>query len=155
MLVHSGVFQLHEFFSIFAKFDPKISRQLRLTVFFLKILLILAVSGLFSQQMNEYQAMLFSIISTVVVNVPIAIIMVLMKTSVFILKWIGVLVNISLIFASLYAILTVSALMGQEESTKWAINYATSYITNQFFIVPLTTFVKLVMANKAILKQIT
>ena len=155
MLIHSGVFQLHEFFSIFMKYDEKLSRPIRFCVFYLKILLILAISGLFSQQMNEYQALLLSILSTIIVNIPLIILQILLRSSFFLLKSLGAILTIASILVSLYAILTVAALMGKDESTKWAINYVTSYISSQFFIVPISTFFKLLLANKYIMRQLT
>jgi hypothetical protein len=43
---------LHELFGILKNYDPDLSRASRVCIFFLKLNLMIAFSGLFSQQVN-------------------------------------------------------------------------------------------------------
>lgn len=43
------IFYIHDYFSIFLMFDEELSRPVRFSLYYLKILLLIALSGLFSQ----------------------------------------------------------------------------------------------------------
>jgi hypothetical protein len=47
--LQNSLFKLHEIFSIFMIFDAVKSRPVRFTIIFLKILYVLAISGIFTQ----------------------------------------------------------------------------------------------------------
>ena len=103
--------------------------------------------------MNEYQAVLLSIVSSLIIGVPILLLELLLSSHIRRLNYVGLFLTVSLIFLSLYSILVVSSLMGSEDSTRWTISYFTSYITNQFLLIPLTTFFKLLIANRCLENQ--
>lgn len=52
--VHLGVIRLHPLISIFFFSNPKISRPVRFSLFYLRITLMLSVTGLFSEDTSIY-----------------------------------------------------------------------------------------------------
>ena len=56
------------------------------------------------------------------------------------LNIIGVIIFIGTMLLSLYVSLTTAALMGLEESNKWATNYASAFCTDTFMIVNINVF---------------
>jgi hypothetical protein len=50
--MEQAVLMLHDFFGILKIYDSILSRAQRISLFFLKLNLLIAISGLFSQQMN-------------------------------------------------------------------------------------------------------
>jgi hypothetical protein len=131
-------------------YDAIKSRPVRFTIIFLKILYVLAISGIFTQSLNQVQAILLSIISAVVISLPAALIMFFLSRESKLLKGFGVLIALGAILVALYAILVVAAMLGAEESTTWSVNYMTSFIMKQFFFSPIALFLRLKVATYVI-----
>jgi hypothetical protein len=88
----------------------------------------MAISGIFSQQLNQLQAILLSILSAIVVGLPAALILFFFSQRNPILKCLGFLIAISSALIGLYANLVIASLMGKQESSVWAVNYFSSFI---------------------------
>ena len=77
----------------------------------------------------------------------------LFKSKYRILKIVGVIIFIGATLVSLYASLTVAALMGVEDSNKWAISYLVSFFSEFAFISPIVCFVKIKLFNYALVNK--
>lgn len=77
--VHLGVIRLHPLASIFFFNNPKISRPVRFSLFYLRITLILSVTGLFSEDTSIYQNILIGILTGLLTILPLTIIKVFLK----------------------------------------------------------------------------
>ncbi|KAL4465074.1 hypothetical protein ABPG72_009452 [Tetrahymena utriculariae] len=64
----------HDFFSIFFLYDKIISRSIRFTIFYIRMIHSLAISTIFSQQYDEVQIIMVSILNSIVLQASLAII---------------------------------------------------------------------------------
>ena len=140
-----GIIQFHELFSIFFLFNDKLSRPVRFTIYYMKVTSVMALSGVFSQSLNQIQALLLSVIMAVAIGVPIAIICALFKTRY--TKCIAFLLTLGFIGITLYISLGVSALMGVESANIWAQTYIQSWLFDVFMSQPLSTTIKLALTK--------
>ncbi|KAL4465077.1 hypothetical protein ABPG72_009455 [Tetrahymena utriculariae] len=64
----------HDFFSIFFLYDIVLSRALKFTIFYIRMIHCLAISTIFSQQYNEIQMIMVSILNSIILQVNLGII---------------------------------------------------------------------------------
>lgn len=127
--------RLHEFMSIFFIFEENFSRPARLTLYYLKINLMITLSALFAQQFSPVESILVSIICALVLGIPLAIISVLFKVQNRVVKWFAVLLSIGVLAVCVYVSLVNAAIMGLDLSNQWAVTYISTYITDTFMMV--------------------
>ncbi|EAR98065.2 REJ domain protein (macronuclear) [Tetrahymena thermophila SB210] len=68
------VLVFHDFFSIFFLYDKVLSRSIRFTIFYIRMIHCLSISTIFSQQYNEAQMIMVSILNSIVLQVSLGII---------------------------------------------------------------------------------
>ncbi|KAL4511287.1 hypothetical protein ABPG73_008365 [Tetrahymena malaccensis] len=64
----------HDFFSIFFLYDKLMSRSVRFTIYYIRMIHSLSISTIFSQQYNEVQMIMVSILNSVVLQISLGII---------------------------------------------------------------------------------
>ena len=143
------VFSLHNFFSIFLVSEVDITRPQLLSLYFMRINMLISISGLFSEQQDQIRSILLSIVSAVLLSVPVIIVEKFFRSKSRIANFLGAFIFICVTLVSLYVSLTVSALLGIEEANKWAISYMISFFMEFALINPLICFVKVSLFLKA------
>jgi hypothetical protein len=93
--------------------------------------------------MDQYTAILFSIVSSIIMGVPLGIIEKLFSIKYTIFKLMGYLIFSGALGICMYASLTIAALMGVSESNQWAFNYFSSFSIDFFMINPVVNYVKI------------
>ncbi|EAR83524.2 REJ domain protein (macronuclear) [Tetrahymena thermophila SB210] len=68
------VLVFHDFFSIFFLYDKVLSRSIRFTIYYIRIIHCLSISTIFGQQYNEAEMIMVSIINSIVLQVSVGII---------------------------------------------------------------------------------
>ena len=144
------IIELHEFFQIFFRYDDKLSRPQRFSIFYLKINVLIALSGLFSQAMNEVQSILFSIICALFLTIPMNVIEYLLISRRCFLRSLGVFFLVGMTLVSMYASLTVAAIMGKTRSNQWTSSYLISFTTDFYIMTPIKILVKVFILRKAV-----
>ncbi|KAL4455968.1 hypothetical protein ABPG73_015501 [Tetrahymena malaccensis] len=68
------VLAFHDFFSIYFLYDKVLSRSIRFTIYYIRVIHCLSISTIFGQQYNEAEMIMVSIINSVVLQVSVGII---------------------------------------------------------------------------------
>ncbi|KAL4429249.1 hypothetical protein ABPG74_022129 [Tetrahymena malaccensis] len=68
------VLVFHDFFSIYFLYDKVLSRSIRFTIYYIRVIHCLSISTIFGQQYNEAEMIMVSIINSVVLQVSVGII---------------------------------------------------------------------------------
>jgi hypothetical protein len=92
--------------------------------------------------MDQYTAILFSIVSSILLGVPLFIIEKLFSVSYKGCKVFAYIIFSGCLLTCIYASLTLAALMGVEAANLWAFNYFTSFSLDFFLVAPLTNYFK-------------
>lgn len=92
--------------------------------------------------MDQYTAILFSIVSSALLGVPLTIIEKLFSLKYVVFKILGYIIFTSTLITCMYICLTISALMGISESNEWAFNYFSSFSMDFFMINPIVNLIK-------------
>jgi hypothetical protein len=92
--------------------------------------------------MDQYTAVLFSVVSSIILGVPLFIIEKLFSISFTGCKVFAYMIFSGCLLASIYASLTLAALMGLEAANLWVFNYFTSFSLDFFLVAPLTNYFK-------------
>lgn len=133
--IREGVILLHDIFGIFLVYDPLLSRPVRFVLLYLKILGLIAIAAIFSQQLSQIQAVLVTILGAVVITVPISLMQRALKAENRALNVLVVVMCLGLFCLCFYVCLTAAALMGVDESNQWAVNYMTAFCADTFMMV--------------------
>jgi hypothetical protein len=78
--VYEGIVKYHELFGIFLNFDKENSRAVRFALYYLRIVILITISALFTQSLNQIQSILLSVITASFTIVPALIISNLLKS---------------------------------------------------------------------------
>jgi hypothetical protein len=124
-------------------YNNEASRPVRFCLYYMKIVLMIAVSGLFTEAVNQVQAILLSIIMAIFFVVPVVIVQKLLAATNKFIVGVGVVLFFAFSLVGLYVCLTVAALLGSERANEWAFNYVTSFLTNFCFSSPVICMAKL------------
>ena len=100
------------------------------------------MSGLFSSGDDQIRSILLSILTAIVLGIPMTLIEKLFKSKNRILRIVGAGIFIGVILVCLYVSLTVAALVGVEKSNSWAVSYAFSFFSEFAFITPIVCIIK-------------
>ena len=76
--LYEGVIKYHDLFGVFLNFDKEMPRAVRFALYYLRINLLITLSALFSQRMDQIQAILVSAITASFLVIPTAIIKILL-----------------------------------------------------------------------------
>ena len=109
----------------------------------MKVNILIAMSGLFTSQLDQIRSILLSIISALVLGIPMALVEKLFKLKNIIFKGLGTLIFLGTSLVALYASLTVAALMGVDESNNWVVNYLFSFVSEFSLVNPLVSLIKI------------
>ncbi|KAL4484750.1 hypothetical protein ABPG74_019927 [Tetrahymena malaccensis] len=120
----------HDFFSTFFLYDKVISRSIRFTIFYIRMIHCLSISTIFSQQYNEVQMIMISILNSIVLQVSLAIIQLTHRIKI-IGKWVSTVAMMSLCLFYYYVILSIVS--GQNAA-------ASNYRIASFFIMVAVDF---------------
>ena len=137
------VFFLHEYFQIFLVYDQEISRAQRVCLYYLSLNMMIAISGLFAEQTDLIASTLLSIITSIILAIPMKVVEKLFKLKNKYVKGLGLLIFIGAIGVSLYTTLTIAALIGTEDANKWTLAYFTSFLIDFSFMGPIGAFFKI------------
>jgi hypothetical protein len=102
----------------------------------------IALSGLFSQNMKFYIAIIFSIFTTVSLVIPLTLIEKLFSLENKYFKLTAYLLFSSLLLICIYSSLTIASIIGAEKSNEWAFNYFSSFSMEFFMVNPVINFFK-------------
>lgn len=104
-----------------------VSKSIRITIIYLKIVGLIALTSIFSQSSNQIQAIATSVVIAIFLGIPMAILKYLFSKG-RILKKTGVALSIAIIGISWYMILTVAALLGESTSNTWATQFIYTFL---------------------------
>jgi hypothetical protein len=90
--------------------------------------------------MNSLMALAYSIVSSLVIIIPVKIIEKIFSCESSCLKFFGYLIFSSILLVCYYVSFTIAALIGVEKANEWAVNYSTSFSLDFFVFNPLTGY---------------
>jgi hypothetical protein len=93
--------------------------------------------------MDQYTAILFSIVSAALMGIPLGIIEKLFSLKYNVTKLFGYIIFSATLIICMYSTITIAALLGISESNKWAFNYFTSFSLDFFMINPMVNYIKI------------
>jgi hypothetical protein len=93
--------------------------------------------------MDQYTAILFSLVSAIIMGVPLVIIEKLFSIKYCIFKLFGYAIFTGALLVCMYSSLTIAALMGVSEANQWAFNYFSSFSIDFFMVNPSVNYAKI------------
>ncbi|KAL4511286.1 hypothetical protein ABPG73_008364 [Tetrahymena malaccensis] len=141
----------HDFFSIFYLYEKVLSRQIRFTLFYIRMIHCLSISTIFSQQYNEAQMIMVSILNSILLQVSLAIIKLSYKIKK-IGKYVCIFSMITLSLFYFYVILSIvsgqDALSSNYRIASFFIMVAVDFLVVGAFISTLKMLITQHMLNK-------
>ncbi|EAR97206.1 REJ domain protein (macronuclear) [Tetrahymena thermophila SB210] len=150
----------HNFFNIFFIHDEQLSRALRFTIFYLRVVHSLSISTIFDQQYDEAQMIIVSIINTSIIVISVALIQTLYK-----LRKVGRIISsfLMIFLIALYYYILLAVISGQSEQNSNK-KISSFFIMFGFDLIFVSTFISLInvivltlvakqVQNKLILKM--
>jgi energy-converting hydrogenase Eha subunit A len=92
--------------------------------------------------MDQYTAILFSIISSIILGLPLIILETLFQIPSTVCKVFAYMIFSAGLILSFYISITLAALLGIDKANFWAFNYFTSFILDFFFINHISNYFK-------------
>ncbi|KAL4465073.1 hypothetical protein ABPG72_009451 [Tetrahymena utriculariae] len=142
----------HDFFSIFFLFDEVISRSIRFTIFYIRMIHCLSISTIFSQQYNEVQMIMVSLLNSIVLQVSLTIIKLTHKIKI-IGKQISTVVMIALCLFYYYIILSIVSGQSAPSSNSKIVSFFITVAVDFVFVSTLISICKMLIVSKMMNKQ--
>ncbi|EWS74208.1 transmembrane protein, putative (macronuclear) [Tetrahymena thermophila SB210] len=125
-----GILSFHQFFSIFFIYYESQSRVLRSSIFYNKMVWLLALNSIFGKNLSIVQILILSIVSSIVLWVVTLIISIFLDKKKF--QKLGIFIVFSFCIFCYYSILVVISRSSAYESNIWVITYFSTLILNEF-----------------------
>ncbi|KAL4487902.1 hypothetical protein ABPG72_022762 [Tetrahymena utriculariae] len=143
---------LHEFFGIFYIFDENLSRPIRFTLFYLRVIHSLSISTIFDETYNFNQRVMIPIISSIILIVGVQTVSQVHKIKV-VGKIFSTLIVISLLTLYYYIILSIVSGESSSQSNFRLLYFVVLLGVDFIFMITLTSILKLQIINYIINKQ--
>jgi hypothetical protein len=91
--------------------------------------------------MNFISALVYSVISSIIISLPLKIIEKLFTIDNICTKFLGYLLFSSILLVCFYVSFTIAALVGIDKANEWAFNYLTSFSLDFFILNPLLGYI--------------
>ncbi|KAL4477606.1 hypothetical protein ABPG74_002756 [Tetrahymena malaccensis] len=125
-----GILSFHQFFSIFFIYYESQSRLIRSSIFYNKMVWLLALNSIFGKELSVVQVLILSLASSIVLWIVTLIISILLSKKKF-FKF-GICIVFAFCLFCYYSILVVISRSSLYESNMWIISYFATLILNEF-----------------------
>jgi hypothetical protein len=93
--------------------------------------------------MDQYTAIIFSLVSAIIMGIPLGIIEKLFSIKYCVFKLLGYIIFAGALLICIYSSLTIAALMGVSKANQWAFNYFSSFSIDFFMFNPGFNYAKI------------
>jgi hypothetical protein len=79
--IYEGIVKYHDLFGVFLTFDKELSRPSRFALYYLRINLMITLSAVFCQSLDQIESIILSVIVAMFLIIPASIITAMIKSS--------------------------------------------------------------------------
>ncbi|EAR92436.2 transmembrane protein, putative (macronuclear) [Tetrahymena thermophila SB210] len=140
----------HMFFQTFIIYDNKVSRVLRFTIYYNRLIWLLTINSVFGVKLSVVQVLVLSIVSTVIIQVVTTLLMLLYFRQK--LKVFGVIITSIFLLFCYYSILVVISGQQPYDANMWILSYFSTLILSDYIFGLAISFAFFYLSRKYIEK---